>query len=95
MKLIHLCLKLLESSSNDYEISFPEGHSSSIKVTTGIPDMVSFTICMWVKTSDKANAGTAFLYRTQYPAAGRMKPELAIALIDYRGLQMIASKAKT
>ncbi|XP_031561610.1 uncharacterized protein LOC116297509 isoform X2 [Actinia tenebrosa] len=77
-------VKLVYSSNpGDYEASFSENHSGYINYT-GLPDMTSLTICMWLKTKDQKNAGTPFVYRVYSEDAGSYV--IAVALFDYRNI---------
>lgn len=50
---------------------------------TDLPDLSEFTICLWMKTTDKTSAGAPIWYRVFYEM--KRKYVTAIALLDYRG----------
>lgn len=71
---------LMEES--DYQLNFTGNHTGYVKITD-MPDLLAFTICFWVKSSDNTSAGTPIWYRVRYENRG--KYVTAIALLDYRG----------
>lgn len=56
-----------------------------------LPELFEFTICLWMKTSDKASAGTPIWYRVRYENKGRYIT--AIALVDYRGFYIYVGES--
>jgi len=67
---------------SNYQLDFPVNHTGYVNITD-LPDLVAFTVCFWMKTSDKTSAGTPLWYRVRYENKG--KYIIAIALIDYQG----------
>ncbi|KAJ7371684.1 Domain abundant in complement control protein, SUSHI repeat, short complement-like repeat (SCR) [Desmophyllum pertusum] len=67
---------------SDYQLNFTGNHTGYVKITD-MPDLLAFTICFWVKSSDNTSAGTPIWYRVRYENRG--KYVTAIALLDYRG----------
>ena len=67
---------------SNYQLDFVENHNGHVNITD-LPDLVAFTICFWMKTSDNTSAGTPIWYRVRYETKG--KYITAIALVDYRG----------
>ncbi|XP_031570827.1 uncharacterized protein LOC116305127 isoform X2 [Actinia tenebrosa] len=77
--------------TNDYEVHFPKNHADYINITN-IPDMTSFTICMWLRTND-TSPGTPFIYRVRYEEVG--KHVLAIGLVDYTGITVFVGEHRS
>jgi len=67
---------------SNFQLEFPVNHTGFVNITD-LPDLVAFTVCFWMKTSDKTSAGTPLWYRVRYENKGEYI--IAIALIDYQG----------
>ena len=77
---------------SSYQLNFVENHNGYVNITTDLPDLVAFTICFWMITSDNTGAGTPIWYRFQYETKGKYIP--AIALVDYRGFYIYVGESK-
>ena len=77
---------------DSYQLNFVENHNGYVNITTDLPDLVAFTICFWMKTSDNTSAGTPIWYRVRHESNG--KYITAIALVDYRGFYIYIGESK-
>ncbi|CAH3185718.1 unnamed protein product, partial [Porites evermanni] len=77
---------------SNYQLDFVENHNGYVNITD-LPDLVAFTICFWMKTSDNTSAGTPIWYRVRYETNGKYVP--AIALVDYRGFGVYIGEEKS
>ena len=50
---------------SNYQLDFVENPKGHVNITD-LPDLVAFTICFWMKTSDNTSAGTPIWYRVRY-----------------------------
>ena len=75
---------------SSYQLNFT--HNGYVNITTDLPDLVAFTICFWMKTSDNTSAGTPIWYRVRHETKGKYIP--AIALVDYRGFYIYVGESK-
>ena len=76
---------------SSYQLNFVENHNGYVNITD-LPDLVAFTICFWMKTSDNTSAGTPIWYRVRHETNG--KYITAIALVDYRGFYIYIGESK-
>ena len=74
---------------SNYQLEFAENHTAYVHITD-LPDLTEFTICFWMKTSDKTSAGTPIWYRVRYENNGKIIT--AIGLLDYRGFYVYIGK---
>ena len=74
---------------SNYQLEFAENHTAYVNITD-LPDLTEFTVCFWMKTSDKTSAGTPIWYRVRYENNG--KYITAIGLLDYRGFYVFVGK---
>ena len=88
--LVYLLVGVEKESS--YQLNFTANHSGYVNITD-LPDLVAFTVCFWMKSSDDTSAGTPFWYRVRYEKKGRYVT--AIALIDYRGFYVYTGETKS
>lgn len=88
--LVYVLLGVEKESS--YQLNFTANHSGYVNITD-LPDLVAFTVCFWMKSSDDTSAGTPFWYRVRYEKKGRYVT--AIALIDYRGFYVYTGETKS
>ena len=88
--LVYLLVGIEKESS--YQLNFTANHSGYVNITD-LPDLVAFTVCFWMKSSDDTSAGTPFWYRVRYEKKGRYVT--AIALIDYRGFYVYTGETKS
>ena len=77
---------------SNYQLDFVENHNGHVNLTD-LPDLIAFTICFWMKTSDNTSAGTPIWYRVRYETNG--KYITAIALVDYRGFGVYLGKKRS
>ncbi|XP_078372311.1 uncharacterized protein LOC144655983 isoform X2 [Oculina patagonica] len=70
------------TKESNYQLNFPGNHRGYVNITD-MPDLSAFTLCFWMKSSDRTSAGTPIWYRVRYENPGRYVT--AIALLDYRG----------
>ena len=77
---------------SNYQLDFVENHNGHVNITD-LPDLVAFTICFWMKTSDSTSAGTPIWYRVRYETKG--KYITAIALVDYRGFYVYVAESRS
>ena len=77
---------------SSYQLNFVENHNGYVNITTDLRDLVAFTICFWMKTSDNTSAGTPIWYRVRDETQGTYIP--AIALVDYRGFYIYVGESK-
>ena len=77
---------------SSYQLNFVENHNGYVNITTDLLDLVAFTVCFWMKTSDNTSAGTPIWYRVRYETEGKYIP--AIALVDYRGFYIYVGESK-
>ena len=77
---------------SNYQLDFVENHNGHVNITD-LPDLVAFTICFWMKTSDSTSAGTPIWYRVRYETKG--KYITAIALLDYRGFYIYVGESRS
>ena len=80
------------TKESNYQLNFSGNHRSYVNITD-IPDLFAFTLCFWMKSSDRTSAGTPIWYRVRYENKG--KYVTAIALIDYRGFYVYIGKKKS
>ena len=78
-------------NESSYQLNFVENHNGYVNITD-LPDLVAFTICFWMKTSDNTSAGTPIWYRVRHESNG--KYITAIALVDYRGFYIYIGESK-
>ena len=76
---------------SSYQLNFVENHNGYVNITD-LRDLVAFTICFWMKTSDNTSAGTPIWYRVRHETNG--KYITAIALVDYRGFYIYIGESK-
>ncbi|PFX21360.1 G-protein coupled receptor GRL101 [Stylophora pistillata] len=81
----------VEKESN-YQLNFTANHGGYVNITD-LPDLLAFTVCLWMKSSDNNSAGTPLWYRVRYENKG--KYVTAIALFDYRGFYVYIGEAKS
>ena len=74
---------------SSYQLNFTQ--NGYVNITTDLPNLVAFTICFWMKTSDNTSAGTPIWYRVRETNG---KYILAIALVDYRGFYIYVGESK-
>ena len=89
--VLALFLKGFSEESN-FQLEFPANHSSYVNMTD-LPDLSEFTICFWMKTSDKTSPGTPLWYRVRY--VNKKDYITAIALIDYQGFYVYIGDTKS
>ena len=75
---------------SSYQLNFTQ--NGYVNITTDLPNLVAFTICFWMKTSDNTSAGTPIWYRVRYETKG--KYITAIALVDYRGFYIYVGESE-
>ena len=78
-------------NESSYQLNFVENHNGYVNITD-LRDLVAFTICFWMKTSDNTSAGTPIWYRVRHESNG--KYITAIALVDYRGFYIYIGESK-
>ena len=76
---------------SNYQLDFVENHNGYVNITD-LPDLVAFTICFWMNSSDNTSAGTPIWYRVRHETKGTYIP--AIALVDYRGFYIYGGESK-
>ena len=80
------------SEEGNFQLEFPANHISHVNMTD-LPDLSEFTICFWMKTSDKTSPGTPFWYRVRY--GNKKECITAIGLIDYQGFYVYIGDTKS
>ena len=50
------------SVSTDFALDFPSKGTSDYVNVSGMPSLTQFTVCFWMKSSDRKNMGTPFSY---------------------------------
>ncbi|XP_038057936.1 sushi, von Willebrand factor type A, EGF and pentraxin domain-containing protein 1-like isoform X3 [Patiria miniata] len=74
--------------SSDFDLSFPEARTSDYAMLRGtLPSLHALTVAFWMRTSDKANAGTPLSYGTREPD-GTVQDN-AFTVSDYNSLAII------
>ena len=77
---------------SNYQLDFVENHNGHVNIAD-LPDLVAFTICFWMNTSDNTSAGTPISYRVRHETKGKYIP--AIALVDYRGFYVYIDETRS
>ena len=74
--IVFICFYL---AANNYALLFPrKGTSDYVIITHSMPSLKAVTVCLWMKSSDKGNAGTPLSYNM--PGANINE----LLLFDYR-----------